>query len=259
MAELQYTFDACTLLASLGVASPTGCTGDQGRSPCQTCRLYWTAARRLASRPRAIRFSSWAKSSSGDSIGDAAFAPPAHERAWVGGRSDCEPSRVNSMSWGAQSAPFVRGVEVNRGAARLFEMRSAASMVADSAVAERAQLLALAALFGSSFFVRLVQSLCQCLPPQYRQFPNRGDHSLSKVLGRSARFGSPFLRDLSFCLRAPWSDWARKVRLSPFDSDALFCSRASSSLRTSRIAVTVGMSWPVAPDIVILTSSRVLA
>eukprot|EP00965_Chrysotila_dentata_P102694 3390606-Pleurochrysis_carterae.AAC.1 len=78
-------------------------------------------------------------------------------------------------------------------------------MAAGSAAVASARLPALAATLGSSFFERLLQSRCQCLPPQCRHVPKRGDQALSKVFGRSARLGSPFLCALSFDLRAPLS------------------------------------------------------
>eukprot|EP00965_Chrysotila_dentata_P256545 6212575-Pleurochrysis_carterae.AAC.2 len=63
-----------------GSSSPTGYTGDQGHSPCQTCQRYLIAAQWHARISAACNsLSSWAQSSSCDSVGDAALASPAHE------------------------------------------------------------------------------------------------------------------------------------------------------------------------------------
>eukprot|EP00965_Chrysotila_dentata_P155019 5122227-Pleurochrysis_carterae.AAC.1 len=69
------------------------------------------------------------------------------------------------------------------------------SFSSTSAVDDSARLLA-AAFSDSTFDRRLVQSLCQCLPPQCRHSPNWADHSRSKVFGRPVRFG---LRSFFLC------------------------------------------------------------
>eukprot|EP00965_Chrysotila_dentata_P043407 1443350-Pleurochrysis_carterae.AAC.3 len=136
------------------------------------------------------------------------------------------------------------------------------SFSSTSAVDVSARLPAAASL-DSDLDRRLVQSLFQCLPPQCRHSPNWADHSRSKVFGRPVRFGSRsfFLCGLSSRLRADGSepDCAMKALPRVLDSKVLFCSRASSSASTSRMAVTVGARRPVACDIVTLTSRRVPA
>eukprot|EP00965_Chrysotila_dentata_P138201 4571428-Pleurochrysis_carterae.AAC.2 len=62
------------------------------------------------------------------------------------------------------------------------------SFSATSAVDDNAR-LPTAVFFGSTFDRHLGQSLCQCLPPQWRHRPNWADHSRSKVLhGASGAF-----------------------------------------------------------------------
>eukprot|EP00965_Chrysotila_dentata_P256544 6212575-Pleurochrysis_carterae.AAC.1 len=159
---------------------------------------------------------------------------------------------------GAQSAPFVRGVERNRGAARLFKKRGA---VVDGCCFSGRRKGAVVGV-GGALRIELLRAFGAISAPM-----------LTATVPAVSKTRRPFFVEKVRPLHSFRIDFLeRHVVLLACTAVRLSKEGAVTSTRFERafllmrfelteniVILTVGMSCPVARDIVILTSSRVLA